>query len=150
MKARLIQDSNGKYLILNRDGTITEGNEEALTLFLSNFKNSNSFTGKDGQWKSDYVKEMSAYPGTELALVTDMNTLVIQDITPFSFLISKYIHMEDRYRYISVDEYAKLHNRSKEMIRAYCRKGLLPGAIKFGKSYLIPKDAIYPGYKRND
>lgn len=51
--------------------------------------------------------------------------------------------------YMSVAEYAILHNRSKEMIRSYCRTGRIPGAVLVGISYIIPVGAVYPAEKKD-
>lgn len=45
--------------------------------------------------------------------------------------------------YISVTEYAQLHNINERTVRNYCRQGRLEGAFQTGKVWNIPEDAIY-------
>lgn len=46
--------------------------------------------------------------------------------------------------YISVSEFAKLHNVSERTIRNYCAVGKIAGATLVGKSWMIPADAELP------
>lgn len=44
--------------------------------------------------------------------------------------------------YISVSEYAKLHNVSERTVRNYCSQGKLEGAFLTGKTWNIPEEAV--------
>lgn len=41
-------------------------------------------------------------------------------------------------------DYAKLHHRSKEQIKAYCHKDRLPGAVRIGRDWIFPVDTRFP------
>lgn len=44
--------------------------------------------------------------------------------------------------YISVKEFAKLHGVSERTIRTYCAAGRIEGAVREGKSWKVPADAV--------
>lgn len=41
-------------------------------------------------------------------------------------------------------EYAEKVGKAKCSVTAKCRRGTLPGAVKIGRDWWIPKDAEYP------
>ena len=142
MKARLIENDSGKLQFLYSDGTIANSTNEKLLSFLSDFKNCDSFYGQDGKWKTEVLPDMTMYPGTTRALISDDYNLMIMDFSPFSSLLD--MKAFQNMNYISAMEYGALHNRSAEVIKVYCRDGRIPGAKLIGKSWAIPADAAYP------
>lgn len=48
---------------------------------------------------------------------------------------------------IPVAEYAKKIGKNTITVADKCRRGNLPGAIKIGRDWFIPKDAPYPDYR---
>lgn len=138
MIARLIRTANNELQLLCLDGSICVPNTTVLYNLLTNFSISDSFYGEDGTWKNE-INEMSMVPGETLAIITDDKQLVISDFSPFASLVKP-----SNYRYLSVEQYATLHNRSSEMIKAFLRQNRIAGAQKVGKSWIIPDDAPYP------
>lgn len=53
-------------------------------------------------------------------------------------------------RYLTLDEYAELVGRGRNIVGRMCRNGRIPGARQQGARWLIPEDAPYPqeGRKR--
>lgn len=45
---------------------------------------------------------------------------------------------------IPLGEYAESIGKAKTTVREKCQRGTLPGAVKIGRDWLIPKDAPYP------
>ena len=45
---------------------------------------------------------------------------------------------------VPLAEYAAKVGRAKCSVTAKCRRGTLPGAVKIGRDWFIPKDAAYP------
>ena len=45
--------------------------------------------------------------------------------------------------YITLAEYATLHNITPCAVRRKCLRGNVPGAVKVGRDWLIPADAPY-------
>ena len=52
--------------------------------------------------------------------------------------------MTDRDDYISVEQAAENWDISEDLVCFYCVKGYIPGAVKGGRRYLVPKDAEKP------
>lgn len=50
--------------------------------------------------------------------------------------------------YISIAEAAKKWGITRRRVQALCSQGRIPGLIKFGKSWAIPKDAEKPADAR--
>lgn len=46
--------------------------------------------------------------------------------------------------YMTIQEAAGLWNLSVRRVQAICIEGRIPGTIKFGRSWAIPKDAVKP------
>lgn len=138
MIARLIETTDGNIQLLCSDGTINVPNDTVLYSLLTNFQNAESLYGDDGIWK-DEMTEMSMVPGETLAVVTDNKQLIIYNFSPFINLVKP-----SNYKYITVEEFAKKHNKSNEMVKVYLRQNRIAGAQKLGKSWIIPEDAQYP------
>lgn len=51
--------------------------------------------------------------------------------------------MSDISNYISVAEYAKLHNKSPESVKKKCQNGTLKTAMKIGRNWIIDKNEPY-------
>lgn len=137
MKIRLIK-LNGNKLLLCSDGSIKNADKKALKELLVFFKSSEKIKGKDGKW-SDEVKRMEDHPGETLAYVNSNNVLCIVE-NPFIELLQSIADDE----YITLHEYAELHNRNDNRIKALCREGRLEGAIKKSGKWFIPKNSPYP------
>ena len=45
---------------------------------------------------------------------------------------------------ISVQAYGDQNSKSREQIKCYCRKNRLPGAMRIGRDWVIPKDTRFP------
>ena len=45
---------------------------------------------------------------------------------------------------IPIAEYAKMIGKATITVAGKCRRGTLPGAIKIGRDWFVPKDAEYP------
>jgi len=138
MIARLIKTTNEEIKLLCPDGTICNANNTVLYNFLINFKSADSFYGNDGFWNEE-IPEMSSISGETLAIVTDTKELLIKDISAFHEVINL-----TNIKPLSVEEYAKKHGRSPEMIKAFIRQDRIPGVEKVGKSWIIPSNAPYP------
>lgn len=140
MKARLVKVDND-VKILCTDGTISQASPSLMTYFFTRFDEIGIFTGNDGNWSKDYL-DMSEYPGETLAYVTDDEKLVVlsswaaeQAIVPAA---------SDTSKLLTIIEYAKKHNRSKEIIKTFVRNGRISGAVMMGRQWFIPEDAPYP------
>lgn len=48
---------------------------------------------------------------------------------------------------ISLPEYADKVGRNTSVVRRKCIAGRIPGAVKIGRNWLIPKDAPYEDYR---
>lgn len=137
MLARLIKNQSETNVLLYQDGSFAFANEGLLIRFLRDFKRSVEFHGDDGMWNAE-SPDISMVPGETLAYVADNGSFVLLDSNPFSFLFI------DQVSYLSPREYANLYQKSAEMIKLYCRQGCIPGAIKRGRDWFIPKDSPYP------
>lgn len=140
MKARLIETKDSQLRLLCEDGTIASCSKVLLFDFLTNFKTSNFTAGNAGSWDNENP-DMVSYPGKTIAYITDTRQLVIYDFAPFSFAVSK---SPDFMEYLSTDEYAQLHNVSREIVKVYCRDGRLEGAKRIGNRWAIPETTPYP------
>lgn len=143
MKARLIKDVEGSVRLLLEDGSFSYGSLPLLAKFFLNFTNIESFTGRDGSWR-DSAADMALYPGETIAIVNDRAELTVFSGEIFSDFFDSSMSIED---YISTEEYAKIHDKTPEIIKLYCREGRIP-AQKVGRAWMIPKDAPYPVHPR--
>lgn len=64
-------------------------------------------------------------------------------------LLSAVFHAPETH-YLTIDEYAALVGRGRNVVGRMCRNGRIPGARQQGSRWLIPEDAPYPpeGRKR--
>ena len=139
MKARLLKDASGTIQLLFANGTIANCSESVLENFFFNFKNIEHQDGVDGNWSSYH--DMAMYPGDTLAFVSDDYTLIVYDSSVFRSIITS---NPDFTSYLTVIEYAKKMNKSREIIKTFCAKGRIAGAKMVGGRWLIPADAPYP------
>ncbi len=137
MKARLIKSYN-KYLLLCADGTISNVNDGVLKRLFVGFAAAEKLHGKDGRWDENCNK-MEDYKGNDLAWVDDKGLLVIKE-NPFVSLVEAVVD-ED---YVTIQEYAKEHNRYETRIKKLCQEGRIPGATKKGNRWFVPRNAPYP------
>ena len=140
MKARVVTKEDN-ILILHYDGTMSISTSSLLKQFLFDFSNYSSLSGEDGKW-TDITFDMSEFPGTTMAFVSDSGQLVVN--TPDIFNIAFMDTSSGTFGFLTVEEYAKKHNRSKQLIRAYAMDGRIPGVTYFGHILAIPADAPYP------
>lgn len=139
MKARLIKETNGNIKLLFKDGSFNNASLHLLANFLLNFKTIEDFSGKDGSWRSN-VADMALYPAETLAYVSDTSELIVLSGDAFRDCFDASINIDN---FISTEEYARLHNKTPEIIKVYCREGRIR-AHKVGRSWMISKDEPYP------
>lgn len=48
---------------------------------------------------------------------------------------------------IPIAEYAKKIGKATITVADKCRRGNLPGAVKIGRDWFVPKDAEYPDFR---
>ena len=146
MKARITKTEEGTYLLCS-DGTVLKADKSQLRMFLTNFDQSDIFSGKsigkEKDWHDLYL-DITEYPGETLAYVTNDNKLVINDVSFMQDILKDHETVDYVPQLLSALEYAKKHNRSKEVIKAYLNSGLIIGAKKVGRQWVIPEDAPYP------
>lgn len=146
MKARLVRSANQRYLLLCNDGTIAAADDQVLYDLLTGFRRNNGcFAGTTGRWDMEYP-DMSVYPGETMAFIADNNSLVMYHFEPFITLLNSDATMLG---YISTQEFAERNDKSVEIVKVYCRNNRIPGAVKMGGTWLIPKNAEYPVELRN-
>lgn len=151
MKGRLIKNAEGELLLLWSDGRIVPSSKGMLQSLLFDFKTIDERSWvSNTYWKTEFVPDMSLYPGETMACITGENQLVIFDPEPFHILVEKNRKLIDPTRYISAKEYGQLHGKSKEIINVYCLQGRIPGAYRSSDGrWKIPEDAPYPVRLRN-
>ncbi len=137
MKARLIRKKGKLYLLLP-DGTTANATEGILKQLFVSFANVDTIKGKDGRWDNENLK-MEDVKGKELAWVDDNNILCIKE-NPFTSFIQTIVDDE----YITLHEYAEMHGKNDNRIKALCREGRISGAQKKAGKWFIPKHAPYP------
>ena len=135
MKIRLVRQK-GKLKLLCANGSILDVDKNVLASLLVDFKHPNKFKGDRYYWSFD-CSNIEEVPGEMLAYVDDANRLIIYNDSLFTEVVESSI-------YISVTEYAKLHGKSRPMIKKLCLDGRIPGAQKHSTGWLIPKNAPYP------
>ena len=150
MKARLIRSKKNELLLLCMNGSIFSPGRAELGRLLSSFQVADEIRKVGGEkpekfWNAEYP-DMSSYPGTTLAYVTDAYELVISDFSPFKILFEA--NTLTAFNMIRAQEYADMYGKSVEQIKVFCRKGRISGAIKLGRDWLIPSDAPYPADNR--
>ena len=50
----------------------------------------------------------------------------------------------DESAYVSVQEYAEIHGKKRAIVSRLCNDGRIPGAVRKGTKWYIPKNATYP------
>lgn len=48
---------------------------------------------------------------------------------------------------VPIAEYAQRIGKATITVADKCRRGALPGAVKIGRDWFVPKDAEYPDYR---
>lgn len=155
MKARLMKTENSDYDLLCFDGTIKRLAKRDLTELFSRFKDDKYLcNGKDGRWDKEAM-DMSDIAGDTIAYVVDIardpgnKHLVIIDPTPFVNAFKP----DDAGRSVNlipISEYAAKYGVTSEIIKVYCREARIPGAVKVGKYWFVPKNSAYPTYQRKN
>lgn len=108
--------------------------------FLETFNDKNHYPTDDGD--NEYGV-LSPANGELLAEVSDGYKLTV--ISPK--LLSAVFRAKE-IRYLTVDEYAELVGRGRNIVARMCRNGRIPGARQQGSRWLIPEDAPYPAEGR--
>ena len=137
MKARIVQ-FRGKTLLLCADGSIAQASEGLLRRVFIGYAAAEAFHGKDGRWDETCVL-MEEYQGRSLAWIDDNGLLIIKE-NPFIPLVESVVD-ED---YVTVQVYAEEHGRGESLIKRLCRDGRIPGAVRKGNRWFIPRNAPYP------
>lgn len=137
MKLRLIK-KDGLYLLLCADGTTAIADDALLRELFVCFKTYSSFCGNQGRWDQE-SNTMENVKGNTLAYVNDDNELCLVE-NPFLSLMQNLADDE----YITLHEYAELHQKNDNRIKALCREERIPGAIKKAGKWFVPKHAPYP------
>ena len=141
MKARLVKYGENVDLLCS-DGTIIHTQNSLRRKFFLHFDETEIFTGTE-KWAGKFL-DMTDYPGETLAYVSDDKKLVVVDPA----MLREALKTEDStagFRgMLTTIEYAQKHNKSKEMIKAFCNDGRIIGAKKVGRQWFIPEDAPYP------
>ena len=137
MKLRLIKKDSQK-LLLCQDGTVAIADNELLRKLFVCFDNPATFSGKYGHWNKE-IERMDDFEGKTLAYVSDDCQLCLIE-NPFMALMQNIADDE----YITLHEYAELHRKNDNRIKALCREERILGAIKKAGKWFIPKHAPYP------
>lgn len=141
MLGRLVR-CHSEMLFLCSDGTLAEVDESFLMRIFLGFKQPDLFIGSMGRW--DMYPSMEAFPGETMAFISEDKELVILDSGAFSCIMSKSYAPD----YLTTKEYAMLYGKSIARVKTLCVEGRLPGAIRKGRQWFIPKYAQYPEDRR--
>ena len=148
MKARLISNGTGEYLLLCSDGTIAEANTAVLARFLRDSKNICDVSGSFDRWDNQ-VPYMLDYKGETVAYINDDGCIVISDFAPFErlFEVKPGFSADD---FLTTAEYADEVGKSVEQVKMQLRNGRIPNACKKGRDWIIHKDSVmhYPADNR--
>ena len=136
MKLRLSIVSK-KLCVYCSNGSILIPSDDDLRRILTSFSKPHLFKGRDGFWNGEVVR-MEDAPGETLAYVDDKYKLVVLNEQAFTSIVQLPT------KYISVSEYAQIHNKCRATIKNLCVAGKLPGAYKNSSGWLIPADVPYP------
>ena len=150
MKARLICNEKGEYLLLCSDGTIAEASIAVLARFLKDSKNIDSVSGDVDRWNNQ-VPYMLDYKGETVAYINDEGCIVISDFTPFEKLLE--INVKPGFsadEFLTTAQYAEAVGKSVEQVKIQLRKGRIPNACKLGRDWIIHRDSVknYPSDNR--
>ncbi len=150
MKARLICDEKGQYLLLCSDGTIAEATISVLARFLKDSKNIEAVSGNVDRWNNQ-VPYMLDYKAETIAYINDDGCIVISDFTPFERLFEMNIKPGfSADEFLTTAQYAEAVGKSVEQVKIQLRKGCIPNACKLGRDWIIHKDSVlhYPSDNR--
>ena len=135
MKARLLR-TNDEIILAYNTGAVLTPNEFDIKEF---FLHADQLTKKNAaEQPVGKVIAITQNTGDTLAYVDDEFNLVITDL-PFYRSV-----MEKPTEYLTAEEYGELHGKKRGIIMRLCRERRLPGTIKKGDIWLIPKDCPYP------
>ena len=150
MKARLVCDGTGKYLLLCSDGTIAEANTSVLARFLKDSKNIDTVSGNVDRWDKQ-VPYMLDFKGETVAYINDDGCIVISDFSPFECLFEMNIKPGfSADEFLTTAQYAEAVGKSVEQVKIQLRKGRIPNACKLGRDWIIHRDSVknYPADNR--
>ena len=150
MKARLICNVTGEYLLLCSDGTIAEASISVLARFLKEAKIIDTISGNLDRWDTQ-VPYMLDYKGETVAYINDDGCIVISDFTPFQCLFEMSVKpgfAADEF--LTTQQYAEEVGKSVEQVKIQLRKGRIPNSCKLGRDWIIHKDSVlhYPADNR--
>lgn len=141
MKARLIYYLDTIELLLCT-GKIKKLTRPEAIEFLLNFDSECYYKGS-GSWSYENLK-MEDYHGETIAFVNDEGSLVVENSNYFRDVFKN----NESIKLVTAAEYAKLHDKQSAIIRRFCQAGRIDGAIKKGKTWLIPENSPYPSDER--
>lgn len=137
MRARLVRYRK-KMLLLCANGTYDIADNDVLKRLFVGYGGASHFRGKDGRWDTTY-ETMEEHPGKSLVWVNDDGHLVVIE-NVFIPLMTAVVEDD----YVTVQEYAKISGRSEARVKLLCAEGRLPGAIKKGNRWFIPRTSELP------
>ena len=86
---------------------------------------------------------MENYRGDTVAIVNDETQLQIENSSQMRSLF-----LQQDIKYLTVPEFAKLHNKQNAVVRRLCQNGRIEGAVLKGKTWIIPETSSYPKDER--
>lgn len=140
MKARLVRVNESWHLLLCTGDIKVLKAEDALA-FVLNFDDPKYYSGP-GKWDAEDLP-MENYRGETVAIVNDDNNLYIQNSKLLRAIFSR-----PEIKYLTISEYAQLHQKQNTAVRRMCQNGRIDGAIIKGKTWLIPESSPYPKDER--
>lgn len=150
MKARLICNETGEYLLLCLDGTIAEADFSVLARFLKDSKNIDTVSGNLDRWDNQ-VPYMLDYKGKTVAYINDDGCIVIHDFQPFECLFETSVNLGFSFdEFLTTAQYAEAVGKSVEQVKIMLRTGRIPNACKIGRDWIIHKSSVlhYPADNR--
>ena len=140
MKARLLSFENTIQLLLCTGKIKTLSFNEAYN-FLSNY-NAEEYYQCDSKWDYENLT-MESYRGETIAIVCDEGNLHVSNQELFKQIL------ENRdAELLTVPEFAELHGKKLAIVRRLCQTGRITGAVRKGKTWLIPASSPYPSDER--
>lgn len=133
MKYKLFKQNNDYYL------TLTTGEAQLLTVeqvraLVLSF---GSFAVEETAFVSFSI-QFDESSSEHIASINDDNTLTLYSS---AFLSDIFF---DESAYVSVQEYAEIHGKKRAIVSRLCNDGRIPGAVRKGTKWYIPKNATYP------
>lgn len=137
------------FVVLLSDGTIKRADKTITTYFLTSFKRVEALdafkNGDMGRWDENNAS-MEDYDAETYGYITDDHELVIKNWAAFNIALEVSNELKD---FVTVKQYAAMHDKSIPMIKVLCREGRINGVVRFGeRAWMIPKDAVYPDDNR--